>query len=348
MQEELSAKIQFHFYYANPELNTGAARHIRSLHRAFKKLAPMVVFKFWNIIDVNRDRVGVFKRLWHSIRLSLFCSLNKDLLIVTDLTPVFSLNRNLIIMVFDARETEGWLARHSRWSYGLKYLALKHSKVVVCSDYTKRCLRKFGVSDVSVIPLGVNQLWEGRRDASCAREIDLLVVGQYSKRKNHVIVAEAINRLALQGVEPKVVFVGANGPTFGPLCELLSDAKNSLILRDVSDEEIASLYFKSKIVIIPTFFEGFGMPAIEGYFANCQLLLSDFPAAVEFEFPYTLLSNYSAGLNVEIIKDCLTNWTGHPEMYPLEQSKYFYPNIARQWLSHLDYIYNELICYGPK
>jgi glycosyltransferase involved in cell wall biosynthesis len=51
--------------------------------------------------------------------------------------------------------------------------------------------------------------------------------------------------------------------------------------RDVSDAELASLYSRARALLMPSFYEGFGLPALEAMACGTPVLASMDPALVE-------------------------------------------------------------------
>ncbi len=94
-----------------------------------------------------------------------------------------------------------------------------------------------------------------------------LFVGTLEPRKNLVGLARAYRDLKLELADaPKLVIVGRPGWHFEQLMSDLSAVgidKDLLIKHDVEDCQLPALYNHAIALITPSFYEGFGMPALE-------------------------------------------------------------------------------------
>ena len=50
---------------------------------------------------------------------------------------------------------------------------------------------------------------------------------------------------------------------------------------DVSNNQLINLYSNAKILIFPSFYEGFGLPPLEAMSCKCPVILSDIPVLKE-------------------------------------------------------------------
>jgi glycosyltransferase involved in cell wall biosynthesis len=290
----LPANLEFHMFYASHDLQVRASRHFNALEKEHKASSEKnVQFLFYDLVDKSKDRVSTFKRLYYIVYLIIYSSFHKQTTIVTDLNPTYSIWNNIVVNINDLRELVGF-KRHPDWLLKIKHYFLKNKKIVTISTHTKRQLESIGCKNVTLIHCGLkrNDVKDYNR---INKDIDVLVVGQFSARKNHMIVLKAMEKINSVNDNVNAVFVGANGPEFKRLYQYKDE--NSIdcveLIKNVSDQKLDELYTRSKILILPTFYEGFGVPAVEGYSYNCEVLLSDYEAAIDFKFNYDLISNYN-------------------------------------------------------
>lgn len=106
-----------------------------------------------------------------------------------------------------------------------------------------------------------------------------LFVGSADPRKNLLLLLRAYS--AAQMEQTHLVIAGAGYKSFNPeILQQLEPYKAHPMIHfegAVSDEALASLYQHAKSVIVPSLYEGFGLPVAEGLSAACQVIASDIP-----------------------------------------------------------------------
>jgi glycosyltransferase involved in cell wall biosynthesis len=182
--------------------------------------------------------------------------------------------------LFDPVHHPGVRARH------LRYLDLVTAvdEVVCNSEFTKSQYERFTSlmentthQKVSVVYPPWPQFTERTDDSSEAveevfagAELRILAVGALDRRKNLVVLVQALTLLIEQGVNAQLVLVsGATGqvdPSFRAEMLSLNDKVRSrvVILRQVSDNRLAEIYDDATVVAVPSLAEGFGLPVVEG------------------------------------------------------------------------------------
>jgi glycosyltransferase involved in cell wall biosynthesis len=106
----------------------------------------------------------------------------------------------------------------------------------------------------------------------------LLFVGTLEPRKNMPGLLSAYRRLLDQGVFAPFVAVGARGWLYEEIfqrVESLGLAGHVRFLHDVPDEDLPALYNGATLLAIPSFYEGFGLPALEGMACGTPVVISD-------------------------------------------------------------------------
>lgn len=106
----------------------------------------------------------------------------------------------------------------------------------------------------------------------------LLAVGHLERRKNYGRLIEALARLRDAGQEHFLVIVGLEGG-YGSAVRAavarLGMDEHVRILSGVSDLELRALYSLSRLVVFPSYYEGFGIPILEAMAARRPLVTSD-------------------------------------------------------------------------
>jgi glycosyltransferase involved in cell wall biosynthesis len=106
----------------------------------------------------------------------------------------------------------------------------------------------------------------------------LLMVGSIEPRKNYINILRAIDLVA--GC-PVLVIAGGRGWADEAIVEWIGHAERSgrvIALGHVPDEDLPMLYAGAAAVISPSWYEGFGLPVLEGLAAGSRVVASDVPA----------------------------------------------------------------------
>jgi glycosyltransferase involved in cell wall biosynthesis len=160
----------------------------------------------------------------------------------------------------------------------LPILARRVEVIFTPSEYVKRkvCTR-FEVDNVIVTPNGV--------DCSCfhpyARQnkYDLppkyvLFLGTLEPRKNLNGLLRAWNQIKNDFKDVWLIVAGAHGNVFQPF-RLIEESERVRFLDYVEDEHLPGLYAGAMLFILPSFDEGFGLPALEAMACRTPVLVSN-------------------------------------------------------------------------
>lgn len=99
----------------------------------------------------------------------------------------------------------------------------------------------------------------------------VLNVGTVEERKNLLNVVKA-----LEGTNIPLVVVGKKTKYFNKIEKFITKEKLEVFfLNNVSMEELAAIYRLADILVYPSFFEGFGIPVIEGLFSGTPVITSN-------------------------------------------------------------------------
>ena len=100
-----------------------------------------------------------------------------------------------------------------------------------------------------------------------------LFVGNRTYYKNFTVVLEALKMV------PEVTLLIAGPPLNDMEIKLIDDLGicGQIKVVNASDEELKKLYASSSALIFPSLMEGFGLPALEAFAADCPVICSDIP-----------------------------------------------------------------------
>lgn len=191
------------------------------------------------------------------------------------------------------------MQRATRWSHQLWFERdLRHADAVVANSRgtAERLRSALGVEPAAVVRPGLDArfrpLSERERDAARAalaardiREPYLLSVATLEPRKNVEAVYRAFMELKRRGALPRhqLVLAGKNGWHNRALSEALAKAHVHGVRTPgyVPDTLLPALYGLSDLVLLPSLYEGFGMPALEARACGARVLVSDAPELCE-------------------------------------------------------------------
>ena len=162
--------------------------------------------------------------------------------------------------------------------------------ILVDSQATKRDLidmLKVSAETITVHKLGVDESFaplEIERTAPVIAALGLpaeyvLFVGTLEPRKNLVGLAEAYRDLLLEMPDaPKLVIAGKPGWHYQALMaelEAVGVNEHIILRRDVADEQLPALYSQALALVTPSFYEGFGLTALEAMACGTVPIVSD-------------------------------------------------------------------------
>lgn len=173
-----------------------------------------------------------------------------------------------------------------------RYAVKRAARVITVSEFTRREMaRRLGVNPtvVDVIHCGPGRSFAERADFSGERlkgygveHPYVLAVGNLKPHKNFAVLVEAFRRLQKSGNrELKLVVAGkafeeakGEADVFGcSRAEL--EAEGVVLAGYVKDEDMPALYHHAELFVLPSLYEGFGLPPLEALRFGTLPLVSD-------------------------------------------------------------------------
>lgn len=168
-----------------------------------------------------------------------------------------------------------------------KIAVCQSDKIIAISESTKKDIIKYYKTDykkIEIIHLA------SRMSKSCLNrdEIDIfkrfniktpyiLFVGVIQPRKNIIRLVEAFEISKKKNKNISLVVCGEKGWMYKKILARINNSKYSkdiFVVGGVSEEELANLYSKALIFILPSLYEGFGIPVLEAMSFGVPVLVS--------------------------------------------------------------------------
>ena len=169
--------------------------------------------------------------------------------------------------------------------------ALRAARLVITvSEYTKQdILRTFRVREDKIvsIPLGVSEQFHKRADPSDMADFKfkfkldhpyVLFVGNMKPHKGVDVLLRAFKETSALFPDVELVFAGSSPDSETSVQEminLLGLSKKIKSLGRISNKELALAYAGGEMFVLPSRYEGFGLPALEAMACGVPVIVSD-------------------------------------------------------------------------
>jgi len=164
-----------------------------------------------------------------------------------------------------------------------KYTVAKAKKIIAVSKTTKKDLMKF--YDVPEDKIEV--IYNGYRENIKYQILNIkiknikkpfiLYVGTVQPRKNLTTLIEAFHLLLKEKPEYFLVIVGKKGWLYEEIFNKVKELnlKNKVIFTGyLEEQELGYVYQNASLFVLPSFYEGFGIPILEAMNFNCPVISS--------------------------------------------------------------------------
>jgi glycosyltransferase involved in cell wall biosynthesis len=128
----------------------------------------------------------------------------------------------------------------------------------------------------------------------------VLIVGTIEPRKGHELLLDAAEILWSEGLLFNLVVVGRIGWKVLSVVQRLTrhaeSGRQLYLFHDLTDSDVAFVMHHARVLAMPSYAEGLGLPIIEAELAGCPVVCSDIPVFREIASEYTtLFSPHDAG-----------------------------------------------------
>ena len=256
--------------------------------RPFTVVCPKgPVLKEYDVSSLNIIHYGFGgSHFWEQCILPWFFVGKKDYQLLSLMGLGTILIRHKIMTIHDLSffRFPSWFSRKYYWYYRFMtpLAARTSSHILTVSEFSKSEILHFYpfISDdkVSVVYNAINsKLFKKDNSVPAAKERFVLTVSSIDPRKNFARLLEAFNGIK----DVKLYIVGNYNRVFQKQDGLLQDRADVRFLGRASDRELLELYNQADCFVMPSLYEGFGLPPLEAMACGCPVLVSDIPVERE-------------------------------------------------------------------
>lgn len=221
------------------------------------------------------------------------CPLRLDLLHSTDFIPPAWGARHFVITVHDLTflHYPQYLTAEARRHYNaqIAWAVARADAIIAVSRATQRDLETclavppervtvtYEAADARFRPLPEAEVTAGLQRYGLARDY-LLFVGTWEPRKNLPGLLEALALLHAQGERRTLVIVGRPGWLYDEIFQRVQTLGLEPWVRfieRVPPDDLVSLYNGALLLALPSFYEGFGLPALEALQCGTPVVVAD-------------------------------------------------------------------------
>ena len=283
------------YYWITPKSGNGL------VELTYKNCGKIADFK-WSLTLKQRKGLWLFSNRLHFPLDRVFKHI--DVFHAPDFIGPWLHDIPLVITVHDMAP---WLWRESRTKVNTMYFewafpisVQRAERIIVDTESTKTDLLRFipEVEDkIRVVHLAQSDNYSADARPELFNELTsrlgihskyFLAVGTLEPRKNYPLLIEAFRQLINQEVEHclemKLLIVGKSGWMYDDIFEQIrkfSLEERIIIVDSLSDDELCQLYIHCLAFVIPSRYEGFGLPVLEAMACGAPVISSNAAALKE-------------------------------------------------------------------
>lgn len=229
--------------------------------------------------------------------------------------PVFTTIHDVVFL--DVKELAGFAGRLAR-KYFYKRAIKKSKAIFTVSQFSKeRILHHLHTGKKPVI-VTYNSVPEWFLDdyENLPKTDIILFVGNIKKHKGLETLLKAFSIVLSKKIKLKLVLVG-NKDNFrskdNHIWQLISQMPENTVnfTGRITDSQLKNYYQEAKLLVQPSFYEGFGMPPLEALSSRTNVVLSDIPVFKEIykDFPVTF---FECGNENDLAQKIIENYAKEP------------------------------------
>lgn len=255
---------------------------------------------------IQVQKIGLFKNnLWEQISLPLFLRKQKHakLLNMGNTSPILYPG-HIVIHDISFKTYPDHINTSFKVWYGFMYFMnlKRQEKIFTISNFSKREIMeeyRIDEEEIRIIYNAADHMKNIKPDYQILTSLNLegkpfcFSLGSKSKHKNHKYIED----LAKKYSDITFVVTGANNHVLKDTTNDDEILNNLIYTGYLSDEEICALYKKCTCFILPSLYEGFGLPPLEAMFCGCKNV-----AVSDIEVFHELYGDSVQYLNLDVEK----------------------------------------------
>lgn len=230
--------------------------------------------------SLNCVKTGYFSGyFWEQVELPFFLFRNKvsRLINFCNTAPILFKKNMIVIHDMAVKENKNWFNWQFAFAYNIMfYFNLKRAlKIITVSNFSKQEILKFypkiEQSKIEVVYLAS---FLDSNEKENQKGDYFIAVNSLNSRKNIKVILEAFKLLDLNQYKLKII-----GDYFNSVFknDILQYSSNVTFLNEVSDAKLKKELSEAKALINGSFYEGFGLSALEAMSVSTPCILSDIP-----------------------------------------------------------------------
>ncbi len=355
MKQNIKKSFSFCSTYISREtMNLGANKrfiHIANNVALFRKVSVVIPKDKWEGVFHKEIKLYLIPKTVISNRFLSFIFLNfysfysrfKGEIMICDFNPVpllFYFSSHQFQLIHDLRLfTE--FGRWNRLEKSFLKLSWKYIKnwITVSYDSKEKIIDFLGNNHKNIIVSynGIDKrFYCFEKKKKIYRDIDILYIASYEERKNHKSLLEVLGKIH----KPlHVVFIG-KGNSFKAELQNVFMKKishhNIQFLENLDEISLRKIYYRSKLFVSPSLYEGFGMPLIEANASGCYICCSDIPIFKEILQHSRNVTFFNPLITSSILTAILQNLSNRFSQNDGEFEKFDWHYIAKKLVTDIE------------
>jgi len=251
----LNKSVENYLIKNNLKLNNSnlKIKFIPSIFSPDFRLGNKLRFIWTNLLSLKKNNALIFNP--SQIEGVLLKKNNKTIIIIHDLIPLF--------------KKEGW--SYYYYKYILPLILEKTELIITVSNFTKELLStiyKINKHNIFVIYPPIDKKFQVKTEIK--KEPIILFVGRFEEYKNIKKLINAFEIILKKMPNYKLFLVGSGK------IEIPNHLNNFVkVLQNINDEDLITLYNKASVFVLPSLYEGFGLPPLEAMACGCPVVVSN-------------------------------------------------------------------------